>query len=114
SSLAGGLIAKGYEPASLTMSDVQDSQLQRVRSKLLVQTQRDNLTACRKADVIVLATKPQVMPQVIPELATLVAERKPLVISIAAGVTLAKLESWLGKDCALVRAMPNTPALVEA
>lgn len=114
SSLAGGLIAKGYSPADITMTDIQDSQLQRVRSKLLVQTQRDNLTACRKADVIVLATKPQVMPDVIPALAPLVAERRPLVISIAAGVTLGQLAGWLGDDCPLVRAMPNTPALVES
>ncbi|HVL00646.1 MAG TPA: pyrroline-5-carboxylate reductase, partial [Dongiaceae bacterium] len=84
------------------------------RSNLHVNTSRDNLTACQKADVIVLAVKPQVMADVIAPLKPIVSQRKPLIISIAAGITLAKLEGWLGADTAIVRCMPNTPALVEA
>jgi pyrroline-5-carboxylate reductase len=113
-SLAGGLIAKGYDASCITMSDVRDQQLQIVRSQLLVQTNRDNLTASRKADVIVLAVKPDAMSGVVAGLKTLILERKPLVISIAAGIPLNQLETWLGSEVALVRAMPNTPALVGA
>ena len=114
SSLAGGIIAKGFDPLNITLTDVNDTQLAQVRSQLQVNTSRDNLSACQKADVIVLAVKPQVMDQVIPPLKPVVTLRKPLIISIAAGVTLAQLENWLGNDAPIVRCMPNTPALVEA
>lgn len=114
SSLAGGIIAKGFDPLHITVTDVNDSQLAQARSQLHVNTSRDNLTACQKADVIVLAVKPQVMGDVLAPLEGVISSRKPLVISIAAGVTLAKLQDWLGQDTAIVRCMPNTPALVEA
>ncbi|MFZ5601409.1 MAG: pyrroline-5-carboxylate reductase [Pseudomonadota bacterium] len=114
SSLAGGIIAKGYDPLHITLTDVNDSQLAQARSNLHVNTSRDNLSACQKADVIVLAVKPQVMGDVIAPLQAIVTQRRPLIISIAAGITLAKLAGWLGADAAVVRCMPNTPALVEA
>ncbi|MCG8316445.1 MAG: pyrroline-5-carboxylate reductase [Pseudomonadales bacterium] len=113
SSLAGGLIAKGYDPLQITMADVNEDALKGSRSVLGVNTSRDNLSACKKADVVVLAVKPQVMEQVVSPLKPLFSERKPLVISIAAGVTLAKLQSWMGEKVPFVRCMPNTPALVE-
>lgn len=113
SSLAGGLIAKGFEPTALTVSDISDQQLQAARSTLGVATSRDNLTACAKADVIVIAVKPQVVAEVIPPLRAIVAQRKSLVISIVAGTPLSRFAEWLGPDAAVVRCMPNTPALVE-
>lgn len=114
SSLAGGIIAKGMDPINITMSDINESQLQAARSTLQVNTTRDNQNACQKADVVVLAVKPQVMDQVVSPLKELLQQRKPMIISIAAGITLAKLESLLGDDMPIVRCMPNTPALVEA
>lgn len=114
SSLAGGIIAKGMDPINVTMSDINESQLQAARSTLQVNTTRDNQNACQKADVVVLAVKPQVMDQVVSPLKELLQQRKPMIISIAAGITLAKLESLLGDDMPIVRCMPNTPALVEA
>jgi pyrroline-5-carboxylate reductase len=114
SSLVGGIIAKGFDPLNITVTDVNDSQLAQARSQFQVNTSRDNLNACQKADVIVLAVKPQVMGDVVAPLQDIVATRKPLIISIAAGITLAKLQGWLGQDTAIVRCMPNTPALVEA
>lgn len=112
-SLAGGLIAKGTEPANLTLADINEQQLQQARSTLGVATERDNLIACAKADVVVLAVKPQVMPQVVEPLREIIGKRKALVISVAAGIPLRRLEAWLGEDTAIVRCMPNTPALVE-
>ncbi|PIE40931.1 MAG: pyrroline-5-carboxylate reductase, partial [Gammaproteobacteria bacterium] len=114
SSLAGGLIAKGYDPLQITMTDVSEHTLQSNRSLLGVSTSRDNVGACKKAEVIILALKPQIMETVVLPLKDIVRERNPLVISIAAGITLDKLESWLGQGISLVRCMPNTPALVEA
>ena len=113
-SLAGGIIAKGIDPINVTMSDINETQLQGARRLLHVNTTRDNINACQKAEVILLAVKPQVMEQVLAPLKTLLQERKPLIISIAAGITLSQLESWLGQDMPIVRCMPNTPALVEA
>ena len=63
-------------------------------------------------DVLVLAVKPQMMPALLPELARVVSGGEHLVVSIAAGVTLATLARSLGEAARLVRAMPNTPALV--
>src|SRR5690606_31127673 len=114
SSLVGGIIAKGFDPLNITVTDVNDSQLAQARSQFQVNTSRDNLNACQKADVIVLAVKPQVLGDVVAPLRDIVATRRPLIISIAAGITLAKLQGWLGQDTAIVRCMPNTPALVEA
>lgn len=114
SSLAGGLIAKGYDPLQMTMSDINEQALQHCRSLLGVNTSRDNVTACKKADVVILALKPQIMEAVVSPLKEVINERKTLVISIAAGITIDKLQSWLGDDVPVVRCMPNTPALVEA
>ena len=113
SSLAGGLIAKGYDPLQITMSDVNEQALQSCRSLLGVNTGRDNISACKKAEVIILAVKPQVMETVITPLKEVANERNALIISIAAGITIEKLKQWLGNDLPYVRCMPNTPALVE-
>ena len=113
SSLAGGMIAKGMDPINVTLSDINEQQLQNVRKQLQVNTTRDNINACQKADVVVLAVKPQVMGEVLSPLKELFEQRKPLVMSIAAGITLTQLESWIGADTPIVRCMPNTPALVE-
>ena len=63
-------------------------------------------------DVLVLAVKPQVMRKVCTEIAADVQARRPLCVSIAAGITLTHLQHWLGADIGIVRCMPNTPALV--
>ena len=61
---------------------------------------------------LVLAVKPQVMREVASSLAAVVQQGRPLVISIAAGIPLDALERWLGPGTAIVRCMPNTPALI--
>ena len=114
SSLAGGIIAKGMDPVNITMTDINEGQLQAARSQLQVNTTRDNVSACQKAEVVVLAVKPQVMEAVLTPLKAILQQRQALVISIAAGITLGQLQRWLGEDMAIVRCMPNTPALVEA
>jgi pyrroline-5-carboxylate reductase len=70
--------------------------------------------AAARAGIIVLAVKPQVMQDVAGELAATVAAHRPLVISIAAGVRESTLRAWLGDGTAIVRTMPNTPALVQS
>ncbi len=72
----------------------------------------DNDDVVRASDCIVLATKPQVLPQVCKALASVTQASKPLVISIAAGVRSRDIDRWLGGDLSIVRVMPNQPALV--
>jgi len=73
----------------------------------------DNRQAVKESDVVVLAVKPQVMPEVLEEIAPVIDGEK-LVVSIAAGITLQTLQRALGDSRRVVRVMPNTPALVLA
>jgi pyrroline-5-carboxylate reductase len=73
----------------------------------------DNLQVVAESDVIILAVKPQSLPEVLAEIRPAIAAEQ-LVVSIAAGVTLARLESLLGPGRRLVRVMPNTACQVQA
>jgi len=79
-----------------------------------VATTPDNAIAAAQAGIWVLATKPQVLREVCSALAPLAQAQRPLVLSIAAGITSAQLDRWLGGGQTIVRAMPNTPALLGA
>jgi pyrroline-5-carboxylate reductase len=75
---------------------------------------QDNRRVATHADLLVLSVKPQTMPALLSEIRDLVQARKPLVVSIAAGITLGQLADGLGAGVRLVRVMPNTPCLVGA
>lgn len=113
-SLIGGLIADGWNPATIQVSDRDDRQLERLAARFGITTTTDNRAAAARADIVVLAVKPQVMKDVAGELAATIAAHRPLVISIAAGVRESTLRTWLGDGIAIVRTMPNTPALVQS
>lgn len=112
-SLIGGLLADHVAPAQMTVTDTNPAALQAVGARFGVQTTADNSAAVALADVLVLAVKPQVLKSVAQGVAAAVQTRQPLVISVAAGVRCNDLARWLGGDVALVRAMPNTPALLQ-
>jgi pyrroline-5-carboxylate reductase len=82
----------------------------RLRASLQVETHYDLAEVIEGADVIVLAVKPQVMPEVLDKMSDLVSPEQ-LVLSVAAGKTVASISEHLGPDQAIIRAMPNTPAL---
>lgn len=111
--LAGGLLARGWNAADIALSDPGAAQLE-AHARHGHFTTSDNLELLRRSEVLVLAVKPQVMNAVLKPLAALARERRPLVISIAAGIPVASLERWLGGALPIVRAMPNTAALVQA
>ncbi len=67
-----------------------------------------------QARTLVLAVKPQILPRLAPALAAAVTDARPLVISVAAGTSTGQLAGWLGPETRIIRAMPNTPALVGA
>jgi len=113
-SLVGGLITDGWDPARLVVADRDPAQLARLQNRFMVRTTEQNEDAVLESDIVLLAVKPQVMPEVAHALAEAVARRRPLVISIAAGIRETALRHWLGEGTAIVRCMPNTPALVQS
>jgi pyrroline-5-carboxylate reductase len=112
-SLIAGLIKDGHEPASLTVSDPVAAVRVRLTETYGVHTTDNNAAAIADAEVVLLAVKPQVAPGVCRELTPQLPQRKPLVLSVMAGVTEASIDSWLGGEVPLVRCMPNTPVLVQ-
>jgi pyrroline-5-carboxylate reductase len=111
-SLAGGLIASHWPTDRLILSDPDDGQRAAVERSLGLPVYRDNRDVARQADILVFAIKPQVFGDVARELRAEVQARRPLVVSLAAGVRIADIERWLGGNLPVVRVMPNTPALV--
>ncbi|WP_372748251.1 pyrroline-5-carboxylate reductase [Litorivivens sp.] len=114
SSIIGGLVASGFDAGAIWAADPSAESLSRLQQVAPVNTTSDNSAAVAAADVVVLAVKPQIMKAVAEGLAADVQARKPLIISIAAGIEVASLQHWLGGNQAIVRTMPNTPALVRA
>jgi len=112
-SLIGGLIANAYPAGQITACDIDQQRLQDLRDEHGIKTGTDGLAAARAADVVLLAVKPQIMPEVCATLAALPANEQQLFISIAAGVPTAAIDGWLGGGRAIVRCMPNTPALLQ-
>lgn len=110
--IIGGLVAKGWPVASLHAVDVMPDALSRLERRFGIGTSADGAAASAAADCIVLAVKPQQMREVAAALAPVL--KKQLVISIAAGIRGSDLVRWLGATAQIVRAMPNTPALVAA
>ena len=111
-SLMSGLIASGHSPQQIWVSDTAPAALQSHRDNLHVNVSSDNLKIVQEVDVIVLAVKPQILKDVALQIAPLVQQKESLVVSIAAGISQTSLALWLGSEVAIVRCMPNTPALV--
>jgi len=114
SSLIGGLIADGFDSDNIWVSDPDTQKLAQLAARYGVHTETDNGRAASDAEVLVLAVKPQSMEAVARGLAESVRSQRPLVISIAAGVREPVLREWLGGEVALVRGMPNTPAMIQS
>ena len=113
-SLIGGLIRNGTSPDRIAVSEPNVKLRGGLARDFHVAVHAANEEAACDAEVLLLAVKPQVMKDVCAGLRRIVQARKPLVISIAAGIRIDQLERWLGGDLAIVRGMPNTPALIGA
>ncbi|SDZ85805.1 pyrroline-5-carboxylate reductase [Thiothrix caldifontis] len=99
----------------LRVADPDQHQLDAIRKHWPdVTTTTENIEAMQGADVVVLAVKPQIMREVAENLASSAQLNRPLFVSIAAGIREEPLNRWLGGNQAIVRCMPNTPALVQA
>ncbi len=112
-SLIGGLIANNYPAGDISACDISAEQLQRLAARFAIATSEDSLQSAASANVILLSVKPQLMREVCTSLAALPKNPEQMFISIAAGVPETAIDSWLGSGRAIVRCMPNTPALMQ-
>jgi pyrroline-5-carboxylate reductase len=113
-SLIGGLVADGRNAQTIWVADPDRSKLDTLHHRFGVNTTSDNLQAAQESEVVVLAVKPQQLRSVAIALKNLANPTRPLWLSIAAGIRISDLERWLGGQVPILRAMPNTPALVQA
>ena len=111
--LVSGLVcANATIPENIICTDISEPKLKTIAEKYKVRTSTDNIAAIGGADIIIYAVKPQILASVLKETADSL-DRTKLIISIAAGVPLAVIESCLNKDLRLVRVMPNIAAFVK-
>jgi pyrroline-5-carboxylate reductase len=111
-SLVGGLLADGFPAGRLQVAEPDPERRAALAREFGITVTADNAAAAAAAEIVVLAVKPQALPGVARELARPLAGRGALAISVAAGVRSADLARWLGEGVAVIRAMPNTPALL--
>jgi pyrroline-5-carboxylate reductase len=109
--LIGGLTRQGLSRDRIVVADPSHEQLERLLHQHGVRAAADNHDAVAGAEVVVLAVKPQQMRAVAVGIAPHLAASNPVVISVAAGIPHAALVRWLGSQTAIVRTMPNRPAL---
>ena len=112
--LIAGLINDGIPAKNITASDIDDQKCQILTQHFGINTRTDNVAAIEQADLVVLAVKPQIIETVASHLKPALQHKKPVVVSIAAGIQSQDLQQWLGADIPLIRTMPNTPAMIQA
>jgi len=125
-SLIGGLTSTGVQGQNIWVSDPNADKTEQMAAKFDLNIASDNVALIQSVDIVILAVKPQQLAEVCHEIAEAVQNAHPLVISIAAGVLTKDIEHWLSSSetidpdidieshLALVRCMPNTPALVQS
>ena len=113
--LVTGLLDSGWLADNIAIVDNDPSLIEKLNqtfSDCHVYTQSE--AALNLADVVVLAIKPQSMQSACEQIAAQCQIKRPLIISIAAGVLIDSIDHWLGGELPIIRCMPNTPALVQA
>ena len=112
SAMVGGLIESGFrDKKDIIVSSKTEKTRDKVKEQLGVRTTLSNVEVVKEADTIVIAVKPNMYKGVIDEIKSEL-NRDKLIITIAAGIALEKMEYWLGEGMKIVRTMPNTPAMV--
>ena len=116
--LLTGLIADKTPAGSLTVADPRPERRAFLSEQFGVGTTADNGAAVRRAQVVVLAVKPQIAPTVVKGIAAELRAAGAVLISVAAGIRCADLERWLAgggnRPPAIIRSMPNTPAMLQS
>jgi pyrroline-5-carboxylate reductase len=112
--LIGGMLQRGTRPEHISVGESSQAARDGLVADFGIQATADNATAVASASVVVVAVKPQVAGAVLAPLQPAFQRTRPVVISVAAGIRIAALESWCGSGVPVVRSMPNRPALVGA
>jgi len=112
SAIIGGMLDSGFNASSIWASAPNDDHLQSIRKRFGISVTTDNRYCAQQADMLVLAVKPQAMADVCRDIAPIAQNTRPLMVSIAAGLSADTLDEWLGGGLPIVRVMPNTPSLV--
>jgi pyrroline-5-carboxylate reductase len=112
--LIGGLLRRGTRPEHISVGESYAAARDALSADFGIQATDDNAAAVEAASVVVIAVKPQIAGTVLTPLQPALQRIRPLVISIAAGIRIAAIETWCGAGVPVVRAMPNRPALVGA
>lgn len=113
-SIIGGMINAGVDKSSLMASNRNADKLAVIAEQFDIMTTNDNRIAADNARVVVLCVKPKHISFIIDELKDILLTQKPLIITLAAGTVIETIEQLLGEHLAIVRAMPNLPALIGA
>ena len=112
-SLIGGMIAQGLDKNTICASDP----IEKIRDNLArdfgIRTCIDNDEVIVSSQIVIIAVKPQVMREALVPVQSVLQQRSPLIISIAAGISLSAIDTWSGGGLAIIRVMPNTPALIQ-
>lgn len=112
--LLGGLIATGYPTDKLKVAEPSLEKINYLKQQFNnnIHFTTNNSEAIETADIIIFAVKPLILPTILRELANTIQNNHSLVISVAAGVTVKAIQDCLGEKTAIIRTMPNTPALI--
>lgn len=113
-SLIGGLRRRGWPATAIHVAEPNPELRAALHADFAITVTESNADAAAAAPIWILAVKPQVLPAVCAALAPLAQAQRPTVVSIAAGTSSTQIDTWLGGGLAVVRCMPNTPALIGA
>lgn len=110
-----GLLQNDYPPHMIWASSPNIQQREQFQYQLPIQTTPDNKAAAKEADIIIFGVKPNMLQNVCDELKSIVQDKNPLCISLAAGVKTTTISTWLGLSTAgIIRTMPNIASAVGA
>lgn len=110
--IIGGMIkSKLVSSNNIIASALSDNTLQNVKNEFNINTTKDSREVIQKSDIIIVAVKPNIYDSVLNSVKDLI-DNKKIIVTIAAGKTIASVENIIGNDKKIVRTMPNTPALV--
>ena len=112
--ISGGLLRGGMHATDLMIAEPLPEQCERLREELYgAMVTDDNKIVARSADILLFAVKPQILKPVCENLVDEVQDKRPLIMSIAAGPKIDDIDAWLGGGLSVVRVMPNQPALID-
>lgn len=112
--IAGGLLRGGMHATDILIAEPRPEQCELLRDELYgAMISEDNSLVAGQAETLLFAVKPQILKAVCRNLAAVVQQHKPLIISIAAGPRIGDIDEWLGGGMRIVRVMPNQPALID-